>query len=287
MDNNNSDTTLIYPSPDTEELVLPTNVNGVTFSTANDVTASSNSEINKPVDWTPSDKLRINGDRPVSAAIPWALRLSNVSHPVAEYYSEINWGNGYEQWALCRFATPMDGSCLFHAIANSFFSPYHKQSLYGKTMTRSEIVSALRRELARRLSEVDPEDKDGRTYYARLAGGNTAIFAEAVPEFKLEVMQSQLASNAHIGYGYIEFICNALNKDVYILDAAHRDIYIFDELPFSIKGNRKSIVVYYMNGHYELVGIRAADGSFDTHFEPGHSFIRFLNSIVKEVAGRN
>ena len=257
--NNNSDAALIYPSPDTEELLFPGNNKNAIVSTNN----------------------------LVSPSIPWALRMPNINHPVAEYYSEINWGNGYERWALCRFATPMDGSCLFHSISNSFFSPYHKQSLHGKTMTRNEIVSTLRRELAQRLAEVDPEDENGRTYYTSLAGGNTAIFAEAVSEFKLEVMQSQLASNAHIGYGYIEFICNALNKDIYMLDAAHRDIYIFDELPFCIKGNRKSIVIYYMNGHYELVGIRNDDGSFDTHFEPNHSFILFLNSIVKEMIGRS
>ena len=279
MDNNNSDTTLIYPSPDVSDtLNMP-----VTFAMPATLVTPTipivEELVNKPI----NNASRINGERPVSLAVPWALRMPKVNHPVAEYYSEINWSNGYEQWPLCRFATPMDGSCLFHSIANGFFSPYHKQSLHGQTMTRIEIVNTLRRELARRLAEVDPEDENKRTYYACLAGGNTAIFAEAVPEFKLEVMQSQLASNAHIGYGYIEFICNALNKDVYILDAAHRDIYIFDELPFCIKGNRKSIVIYYMNGHYELVGIRTADGSFDTHFEPTHPFIHFLNGIVKEV----
>ena len=150
-------------------------------------------------------------------------------------------------------------------------------------MSRDTVVTELRKELASRLQEVDPQDPQKRTYYQCLAGGNTAIFAEAVPEFALPFMQGQLASTAPIGYGYIEYICNALNKDIYILSAADRDIYVCDELPFCIKGNRKSIVVYYMNGHYELVGIQQADGSFDTHFRHDHSFIRFLNDIVKEV----
>lgn len=290
MDNNTSDSALIYPSPDTEELILPTNkLSAIDITNATDVTMADkvtiyNTSLKEIFNKTQEQE---KTDAPLAAAVPWALRMPNVEHPVAEYYTEINWDNGYEQWPLCRFATPMDGNCLFHAIANSFFSPYHKESLYERSMSRKEIVNTLRRELARRLSDIDPQDSEGRTHYARLANGNTAIFAEAIPEFKLEAMQAQLASHAPIGYGYMEFICNALNKDVYILEAARRDVYIHDELPFCIKGNRKSIVVYYMNGHYELVGIRTADGSFDTHFEPNHSFIRFLNGIVKEVTGRS
>lgn len=264
MNSHNSDTTLIYPSPAVKELTLPAD--------KTDVTIINDKQINLH-------------EHPVIPAMPWALKMPNVTHPVANYYTEINWGNGYEQWPLCRFATPLDGNCLFHAIANSFFLPYHEQSLNGRTATRAQIVTTLRQELSKRLEEVDPNDSEKRTYYARLSNGNTAKFADAVPEFQLKTMQEQLSSNAPIGYGYMEFICDALNKDIYILEAARADIYVNDELPFCIKGNRKSIVIYYMNGHYELVGIRAPDGSFDTYFAPDHPFIRFLNNIVKEVSG--
>jgi hypothetical protein len=254
-----ADSTLIYPSPAVEELLLPADKSNVTGKSA-------------------------TNDKAMNLSLPWAMSMPDVSHPVANYYTEINWGDGYEQWPLCRFATPVDGNCLFHAIANSFFKPYHEELLNGRSVTRAQIVSTLRHELSRRLGEVDLSDPEGRTYYACLSNGNTSKFADAVPEFKLKMMQDQLASNAPIGYGYMEFISNALNKDIYILEAARSDIYVNDELTFCIKGNRKSIVIYYMNGHYELVGIRAPDGSFDTYFEPNHSFIRFLDNIVKEVS---
>lgn len=274
MESNN---TLIYPSTYVEQVILP------------------NKDDNKPVhDFTPSidsnyqERLSDTNNSSQSESkrvmsIPHALSMPVVDHPIANYYTKINWDNGYERWNLCRFATPMDGHCLFHAIANSFFSPYHNQTLNGKHISRTAVVTQLRKELASRLAEIDTFDPLKRTYYQCLAGGNTAIFAEAVPEFTLSFMQAQLDSSAPIGYGYIEYICNALNKDIYILSAAHRDMYVFDELQFCIKGNRKSIVVYYMNGHYELVGIQHPDGSFDTHFKPDHSFICFLNDIVKEV----
>lgn len=203
--------------------------------------------------------------------------------PTANYYAEINWEGGYQQWALVRFSTPMDGSCLFHSIANSFFAPYHTETLRGKSVSKDKMIEALRKELAQKLAAKISDDPGSLTHYDSLNGGNTSAFAEAVPEFGLSYMQSQLDSRTSIGYGYMEFIGNALNKDIYILEAMRRDIYVTDELPLTIKGNRSSIVLYYMNGHYELVGIQNNDGTFDTHFTPIHSFIQFLRDRVAQI----
>lgn len=206
---------------------------------------------------------------------------SNIKAPSASYFCDIVWGNGYDQWNIVRFGTPMDGSCLFHAIANSFFEPYHTERLNGKPMSRSQIVQHFRKELADQLASPISNDPQSPIYYDVLNHGNTSTFAKAVPEFSLEHMQRQLNSHVPIGYGYMEFIGEALNKDIYILEAARRDIYITDELPLTIKGDRRSIILYYMNGHYELVGIRNSDNSFDTHFAPNHSLIRFLYARVQ------
>ena len=208
---------------------------------------------------------------------------SGLKSPVANYFSYIKWEGDYRKWKLVRFSTPMDGSCLFHAISNSFFEPYHSEHLNGKHISRAKIVSHLRKELSQKLASNISDESDSPTYYDVLNGGNTSAFAEAVPEFTLSYMQDQLKSSFPIGYGYMEFIGNALDKDIYILEAIRHDIYITDELPLVIKGGRKSIVLYYMNGHYELVGIEREDGTFDTHFSPDHSLIRFLYGRVLEL----
>jgi hypothetical protein len=179
----------------------------------------------------------------------------------------------------------MDGSCLFHAISNSFFAPYHEEMLHGRHVSREKMVAALRRELADKLSSPISEDTNSPIHYDILNGGNTSAFAESVPEFDITYMQKQLDSQTPIGYGYMEFIGNALNKDIYILEAVRHDIYVTDELPLTIKGNRCSIVLYYMNGHYELVGIRKNNETFDTHFNPDHTLIRFLYSRVRQITG--
>jgi hypothetical protein len=87
-------------------------------------------------------------------------------------------------------------------------------------------------------------------------------------------MQQLLASNQHIGYGYMEYISDQVNKDIYILDGQRQDVYYNNELNL-IKG-RKSIVLYYANQHYETVGLRNVRGAVETHFSPDHPFIQFL-----------
>lgn len=197
------------------------------------------------------------------------------------YHTAIDWGNGYEKWNMVRFATPADGSCFFHSIANAFFTPYHTEVFNGKKVSKTEIVAHLRKELADKLSE-KVVGNDKLRYYDILNNGNTSNFSKQVPEFSMERMQSELASNHPIGYGYLEFVGNQLDKDIFILDAERNDVYITNEEDLTIK-NRNSIVLYYIGAHYELVGILNDSHSYDTYFHPQHSFIQFLKDRINNL----
>ena len=201
--------------------------------------------------------------------------------PVYNYFTRWNWN----EWDLVRFQTPADDNCLFHAICNSFFQPYHQQLLKGKAISRYDIVMALRRDLAEKLETID--SNTGKSYYEGINNGNTSMFSSSVPEFSLATMKSMLQSRVPLGYGYMEFIGNCLNKDIYLIDGEKNDIYVTDELPLTIKGNRKSIILYYSAGHYELVGIDQQsinkDRPFQTHFDPQHLLIRALYARVCEI----
>lgn len=202
-------------------------------------------------------------------------------------YSPINWAEGFERWTLVRFSTPADGSCLFHAICNSFFKPYREGIIEDKPVERTKITSSLRTELSKKLeSKTNPEDDESPIYYDVLNKGNMREFSKSVPEFSLESMMSSLDSSSSLGYGYMEFIGDALEKDIYILEASRRDIYITDELPLTIKGNRDSLVLYYSSGHYELVGIKEETGKIITHFSCNHRFIKFLHARVTSITGK-
>jgi hypothetical protein len=212
----------------------------------------------------------------------WVPHTDTV--PYASHYLPSPLG----EWDLVRFLTPGDGSCLFHALVNGFFTPYHQQRLGEEDLSRRDIVSRFRRELSQRLEQPHPS---GGTYYSQLNRGNTAEFAETVPEFRLEAMRDRLNSSAPIGYGYLELIGEALNKDLFVLTGEPLDLYPSDELPLIVKGGRPALILYYQglswleNGHYELVGLRRPDGGFDTHFGATHPLILELTQRVRERTG--
>jgi len=218
----------------------------------------------------------------MSTRDPQNIEFKQKDGIIANFYNEINWENGFESWSLVRFQTPMDGSCLFHAIANSFFEPYRKEILNGNQVSRDKIIASLRKELAEVLSKKISDKPDAPTHYEILSGGNIGEFAKTIPEFTLEYMQEQLRARFSIGYGYIEHIGNVLKKDIYIIEHLRCDLYMTNEFPYIAKGNRGSIVLYYLEGHYELVGVRNNNGSFDTFFSPKHTFIKFLYNRMQQ-----
>jgi hypothetical protein len=180
-------------------------------------------------------------------------------------YTEIN-VMGYD---MIKYEIPGDGSCLFHALSLAFFKPYIIENFNGNYISRNQIVSNLRKELSEKLAE-PINGKHGKTYYDIINNGHTAEFSKTVPEFSLRYMQSQLYSKNYIGYGFLEYICNQINKDIYIIH--ENNLYKSDEL--TVKG-RNAIVLYYTNNHYELLGLKKNN---ITHFKPKHEFIQFLNT---------
>ena len=209
------------------------------------------------------------------------MELTN-NYPIGTFYNNVIWPGEFGEWNLVRFSTPGDGSCLFHAISNSFFKSYRTEMLNGKYITRKELVRRFRLELSQKLSEKIGNRHDSPTYYQLLNGSNMDEFSNHVPEYSCTHMKAELASTSPIGYGYLEYIGNAIEKDIYILDGSHKDIYRSDELKYSIKGNRNSIVIYYENGHYELIAIDNGDGTCITHFSHKHAFIKFLQKRIKQ-----
>ena len=216
--------------------------------------------------------------------------------PVGNYYQEISWEKGFKNWNLVRIDTPGDGNCLFHSIANSFFVPYYSGMVNGNKITRIEIIHQMRKEFAEKLSTPVSSKPNAKTHYETINSGKTAEFpiSPDLPEYdySLSNMQKQLNGNNNIGYGYIEYISNMIDKNIYILNHSSNDLYPFEktELLNIYKQNRPSIVVYYTTpdnndsyDHYELVGIMN-NGIIDTHFDSNHTFIKFLyNKILEKI----
>jgi len=196
-------------------------------------------------------------------------KMSQV--PIVTNYKILSWENGFENWKLVRIYTPPDGSCLFHALFNSFYKPYGDQCLNSNFISSDNIVKCFRHELSIFLDK----------YYYTINNGNIAHYSEYVPEFTIDNMKKILDSHEYVGYGYIGLLSEVLDKDIYILNGDTQNLYISDELTLNIKGNRPSIVLYYQFSHYELIAICDNDYiDFKTHLSPSNSFIKFLYSLL-------
>lgn len=169
----------------------------------------------------------------------------------------------YKDYKIETVAVPSDGDCLLHAILISYYIPY----LQAGKRERKQIVTQLREKLASELPE----------HYKKLLGGNLAHMAESLDEFKLKNMQRQLRSG-WLGYGYIEYLSNYLEKDIYIIDEQGK-LYWNDENKYAIK-KRTSIIIQY-NGidHYEAIRLRRGE-EIKIHFCPNHSLIQKLRASI-------
>lgn len=172
-----------------------------------------------------------------------------------------------------------DGNCYFHSVLRAFNTSYINAK---NALERVNLARTFRNALADRLLETDP--LTGDDYYSGLNNGNLEDFARGVKEYSKDSLRRELLSSEPVDIIYQELISNAVNKDIYIIDAETKDMYNTGSAFSLYYKGRNSIIIYYTPGHYEVVGIKRSDGSIDTIFTPEHEFIqickdRLLNNI--------
>ena len=144
-------------------------------------------------------------------------------------------------------------------------------------------IQNLRKDLSIKLgSKIDPTDPDSPTYYDTLSRGELPNISKEIPRYSLANMQKELASNRPVDNVYNEFISNCLNKDIYILDGVKRDVYITGNDDEILYKNRESIVILYLPGHYELIGI-IDDNNIHTLFDPEDDFIQRIKTRMQQL----
>jgi hypothetical protein len=199
---------------------------------------------------------------------------------VNEKYKPIQWSDEtFSYPGMIRIRTIGDGSCFFHAIINGFFVPYRAGELDGKPISRKEFISLFRREAAKKLGErVVPNDPNSPKHYDTISRGKLRQHSADYPPWSLENMQKELQSNSPVDNLYLEFISNQLDKDIYILNGIEEDVYITGNDDDILYKNRNSVVIMYVPGHYETVGVVDEKGEIHTYFSPDSPFIKAIRS---------
>jgi hypothetical protein len=197
----------------------------------------------------------------------------------------LNWSSySFNFPRMCRVGVIADGSCFFHAVAQSYYKVYRRGRLNDVVLDRLKFIRQLRLELASKLGDpVDEDDSESPSHYQIISRGEMESFGEIVPQYSLNSMKAELASDRPVDNAYNEFISDILNKDIYILDVMKKDIYVTGkDLDILYKG-RESIVLLYIPGHYELVGIRNNNNDIKTLFSPDHPFIQSIQTRMMEL----
>ena len=185
---------------------------------------------------------------------------------------------------LVRMATLKGSSSLLHAIANSAYVNYRKGTLTdGKVVSQTDWVKELRSTLAKYLRE--PHSKSGGqvSYYNSLFGGDIVNIAKTNPEYRLENMEKKLRSDENIGVEFIHYIAEFLDLDIYVIDLAIMDIYNYGANDFSLylKG-RTSVVVGYINDHFETIAIKRSPQTYDMPFFPDNKLIVKIKARLEQ-----
>lgn len=189
-----------------------------------------------------------------------------------------------------------DGSCMVHAIMQSFYKRYIEANSFNE---RIDMADEFRRNLAEKLTEINPRDAEGRTYYESLGNGTIAEIGEDAKEFSLEEFFSHLNSREFLDNRVIEYIQIVLNKSIFFVhekrdsdgNIISKDMYNY----FFHPSGQKSICLYGITeepeeeedgkilvGHYDLLGVKE-NGVMKTYFGPNHPFIKKLQSRMREV----
>ena len=198
-------------------------------------------------------------------------------------YERLNWTGTLQIPNLIRIRTDMDGSCFFHAVAKAFFKPYiFGKSKDGTPFDRKKFIKNLRKDLSKKLAEpVDPEDPDFGSWYETMAHGEWPRTSKTMKEFGLKHMQKELNSNASISNIYNEYISDQLDIDIYILDAVRQDVYMTASDNDLLYKDRRSVVILYLPGHYELIGTKDKD-YIQTQFRPNSNIIQIIKERMNE-----
>ena len=193
-------------------------------------------------------------------------------------YEKLEWEGIFKDFNLIRIRTDMDGSCFFHALAKAYFKPYILGKIDNEPFDRKEFIKNLRKDLSKKLGM----KKGNKTYYELLSKGELAKTSKEMPQYSLENMQKELDSYSPVSNIYNEFISNQLNLDIYILNSETKDVYMTGTDEILLYKNRRSVVILYLPGHYELIGVMYKDG-VETVFSPNSKFIGKIRKRMKEL----
>lgn len=172
--------------------------------------------------------------------------------------------------SLIIIPSPHDGNCFFHSVLMAFSKDYRFEVVGGVKVSRYNIVTQFKDELAQLLDK--PISKGGPTWYKYLSRGSLEDFSKKVVGYDMKSLQNMLRSSQSVGQEFHEYVSDVLDKDIYIIQGNINKLYNVGDFELLYR-DRPSILLYYKNGHYDLLGRQDSNGDIQTLFDPSDDII--------------
>lgn len=145
-----------------------------------------------------------------------------------------------------------DGSCLIHAILQSFSKEY----LELKSDTeKSKLAKEVRFHLSEILDLELPEEQ--KIVYQYLSRGELEDLSKVIPEASLEAMKKELNSSSFLTFQYIELLCEIFDINIIFISKKEGDIYYLGDSELFYKKNRDNILINYIDQcHFETIKVK-------------------------------
>lgn len=179
-------------------------------------------------------------------------------------------------------ATPEDGHCMLHAVANAILESYRTGIRNGKPISKIDIVKRLRQELLQMLGTINPVS--GKTNYETIGNGAFAQSAKWNETTTPKYLKRVLSGSEQLGEEVKLILEFFIEKNILILDARSNQLYA----KYSFKKNWPCIILYHTIlgqnedggeiGHFEMVSLRETNqgGKQRTLFPATHPFVEYL-----------
>lgn len=213
--------------------------------------------------------------------------VDTVELPILDKpYEMLVWPNSpIRHPRLCRLSAPCSKDGIYHVILNAISIYYRTQSYRGYKVSKDELVTLFRRELAMSIGVGPP----GRRPYDLLGAGAARALSVDRVDYSMRAMQEQLMFEGFIPEYLISFVCDQIGHDIVYVSGLERDVASFPYQTEDAIKCRPTIIVLFTRNHYELIGLMNNDQDIDTVFDPNHLYIKLLRERLgmEEVSELN
>lgn len=176
-------------------------------------------------------------------------------------------------------ATPEDGHCMLHALAQAISPTYQTGMRDGKPVSRLQIVKEIRSELLTKLAQKN--SLTGVSNYQSIGNGSFAQSAQWNETTTPKYLKQVLSGSAQLGEEVKLILEFFIEKNILLLDARSNRLYA----KYGFNPKLSTVVLYHSIlgknevgeeiGHFQLISLLERNKHVK-HFPSQHPFVQYL-----------